>query len=186
MMLFFQQKKKREYKGKMKSNKEPKEPIIVYIVMGIYLLFLCWTILFKLADGFSKIPSMRSINLIPFYYDTLSDTQIHLKEVVYNVFIFIPAGFYLPALRSKKIKEGIIGSFFLSLFFEIMQWIFALGASDITDVITNTMGGLLGACLYVFLGKIFKGKQVLIVSIIGAVLEALLVCLLVILFIVNS
>lgn len=46
----------------------------------------------KLADGFSKIPSMRSINLIPFYYDTLSDTQIHLKEVVYVGAILIGYG----------------------------------------------------------------------------------------------
>ena len=46
-----------------------KEKIFAYIVMGIYLLFLCWLILFKLADSINKIPSMRGINLIPFHYD---------------------------------------------------------------------------------------------------------------------
>ena len=74
----------------------------------------------------------------------------------------------------------------LSLVFEVAQWIFALGASDITDLITNTVGGALGTILYVSLRKLFKGKEVKIVSIIGAVLEILFIGLLVVLFIENK
>ncbi len=159
-----------------------KDKIFVYIVMGIYLFFLCWLILFKLADSIDKIPSRRSINLIPFYYDQLSGSRFHMVEVLYNVIVFVPAGFYFTAFSKKKATWGILLCAILSLVFEVIQWIFALGSSDITDLITNTIGGALGGIMYVVLKKLFKGKEVRIVSIIGAVLEFICISLLVTLF----
>ncbi|MFK4934083.1 VanZ family protein [Lactococcus formosensis] len=38
--------------------------------------------------------------------------------------------------------------FLVSLFVEILQFIFGIGATDITDIITNTSGGLIGLLLY--------------------------------------
>lgn len=38
--------------------------------------------------------------------------------------------------------------FILSLAVEIIQLVFAMGTADTTDVITNTLGGLLGLILY--------------------------------------
>ena len=73
----------------------------------------------------------------------------------------------------------------LSLSFELLQWIFAIGASDITDWITNTVGGILGAEMYFVLEKMFKSRAVLIVSIIGAILEVLFISLIIVLFINN-
>ena len=156
------------------------------IVMGIYLLFLCWLILFKLADSVEKIPSMRAVNLIPFYYDQLAHSSFHLKEVLYNVLAFIPAGFFFTAFGKKKLVSGIAVCALLSLVFESLQWIFALGASDITDLITNTLGGALGAGTYFGLGKLSKGRQVRIVTVIGAVLETGFLVLFLVLMIANS
>lgn len=62
-----------------------KEKAFAYVVMGIYLLFLCWLVLFKLADSIDKIPFMRGINLSPFHYDQLSNTRFHQMEVLYNI-----------------------------------------------------------------------------------------------------
>ncbi len=154
--------------------------------MGIYLLFLCWLILFKFTDSIEKIPSMRAVNLIPFYYDQLAHTSFHLREVLYNVLAFIPAGFYFTAFGKKKIVSGIAASALLSLVFEILQWVFALGASDITDLITNTVGGILGIGVYFGLGKLSGGRQVRIVTVVGAVLEAVFIVLLLILMAVNA
>ena len=64
----------------MNENAKQKNIIFAYIVMGIYLLFLSWLILFKLADSIDKIPSMRSINLIPFHSDQLSGSRFHVNE----------------------------------------------------------------------------------------------------------
>ena len=164
-----------------------KEKIFAYIVMGIYLLFLCWLILFKLADSINKIPSMRGINLIPFHYDhdQIAKSRFHFNEVLYNTIIFIPAGFYFTVMGKKKFLSGIVLSALLSLSFETLQWIFALGASDITDLIMNTVGGAIGAGTYWVSEKLFKGNEVKIISIIGAILETLLVGLLLVLMISN-
>jgi hypothetical protein len=43
-------------------------------------------------------------------------------------------------------KVALICSFSLSV--EVIQFVFAIGVADITDVITNTSGGLLGLALY--------------------------------------
>ena len=163
-----------------------KEKAFAYVVTGIYLLFLCWLILFKLADSIDKIPSMRGINLIPFYYDRLSNTRFHLTEVLYNVLVFVPAGFFFSAFGKGKLAKGIIAGAMLSLCFEILQFIFALGASDITDLITNTAGGAIGAIIFFAMGKIFKGRQLMIACITGAVIEALFIILMIVLIILNN
>ena len=117
-------------------------------------------ILVKEIQNIDKIPSMRGINLIPFHYDQLSNTRFHQMEVLYNILVFVPAGFFFSAFGKRKIISGIIVSAMLSLCFEILQWIFALGASDITDLITNTVGGTFGTFMFFATGKLFKGHQV--------------------------
>ena len=164
----------------MKEQKQ-KGIILTYIVLVVYLVFLCWLILFKLADSPEKIPSMRGINLIPFHYDQLAGSRFQLNEVLYNVFVFVPVGFFFSALGKKKIISGIMYSALLSLCFEVLQWCFSLGASDITDLITNIAGGALGVSIFLVLEKLLKGKEVIVVSIIGAILEVLLICLLILL-----
>ena len=166
----------------MKEQKQ-KGIILTCIVLVVYLVFLCWLILFKLADSPEKIPSMRGINLIPFHYDQLAGSRFQLNEVLYNVFVFVPVGFFFSALGKKKIVSGIMYSALLSLCFEVLQWCFSLGASDITDLITNIAGGALGASIFLVLEKLLKGKEVIVVSIIGAILEVLLICLMIFLII---
>jgi glycopeptide antibiotics resistance protein len=60
----------------------------------------------------------------------------------------------------------------LSISYELIQLIFALGATDITDVITNTFGGFLGMCLYIILGRLRKFDRLTIINAIGLAMEA--------------
>ena len=142
-------------------------------------------ILFKFADSIDRIPSERGINLIPFSFGQLSNTRFQWTDIGYNILAFIPAGFYFSAFGKRKIVSGIFGSLLLSLCFEVLQWIFALGASDITDLMMNTAGGVLGTGLYFILDKILNGKQVKVVSIIGAVFEAMFIALIIVLIVSN-
>lgn len=59
----------------------------------------------------------------------------------------------------------VILSFALSLSFESLQYLLAIGASDITDIITNTLGALIGLSFYALLIKIFSKTKVNIVLI---------------------
>ena len=66
-----------------------KVRILATVVFVIYLLFLCWLVLFKLADSIERIPHMRGINLIPFYFDRIAGSLFHIKDILYNVAVFI-------------------------------------------------------------------------------------------------
>ena len=65
-------------------------------------------------------------------------------DTILNVVLFLPLGFFLPLLYQKynSISNVALTGFF-SLFVEIMQ-MFGRGATDINDLMTNTIGSCLG------------------------------------------
>ena len=51
-------------------------------------------------------------------------------------------------LKIKRITANLLFIFIVSIFVEIIQGLFGIGASDIDDVILNSLGGLLGILGY--------------------------------------
>ena len=130
------------------------------IIFILYVFMLLWLVLFKMALSFDQIlllQSARSVNVIPFYYST-DVGRIHTREVVLNVLAFVPMGVYLQMLTIPS-KKAILYGCASSLALEVCQFVFAIGASDITDMITNTLGTAVGVCLYVVFRKLFSDKQ---------------------------
>ena len=163
-----------------------RSKMISYIVFGAYLFLLTWLVLFKFAFTIEEIPHLRQLNLIPFHYETSVAYITHMKEVIYNILIFVPAGVYFTAfLGKRKWWLGIGASFFVSLTFETVQWIFSIGVSDITDLIMNTTGVLVGVGLYYLLKKIFKEKTNKIILALAAIVTILFVSLIIIILINN-
>ena len=91
----------------------------------------------------------------------------------------------LPHFRSINSERTIFLGFLLSLSLELSQYIFCLGASDITDLITNTTGVLVGVGLYYLLKKIFKEKTNKIILALAAIVTILFISLIVIILINN-
>ena len=128
------------------------------LVLVLYLLALAWLVLFKLSYD---IPSIlenyqtRSLNLIPF----VTFGQTGLSETVSNVVTFIPFGLLL-ALNFKKtaLWKLLIVVFVFSVSVEALQFIFAIGTTDATDVVTNTLGGLVGLSLYRFASRVVRAE----------------------------
>lgn len=81
-----------------------------------------------------------SINIIP-----IIDIINGLKTTVLNIILFIPLGFLLPLIWNnfRSAKSTVLFGFGLSLVIEISQ-IFTYRTTDIDDLITNTVGTLLG------------------------------------------
>ena len=125
-----------------------------------YLVLLVWIILFKLQLSFQDIDRIRTINLLPFHYDDGNNARLHLKEVAYNIAVFVPFGIYLCMLAEK---QKIIYNFLIILAsavgFEMMQYLLAIGSSDVTDILTNASGGLIGIWLYSVLIKITNSRE---------------------------
>ena len=73
--------------------------------------------------------------------------------------LFVPMGLFLPLLYKKynKFKTVVITGILFSVSIELVQ-MFNWGASDINDVMTNTMGACLGYLIYSIISKILPDK----------------------------
>lgn len=145
-------------------------------LFAIYMFFLVWLILFKLDLYGSNISHIRVINLIPFAGTARSGTSIIFREVIYNVIAFIPFGLYLSILAQRwSFFQKLIFCMGISLMFECMQYLVAIGASDITDIIANTFGGLIGILLFALFLRIIKTHTVFVINIVAITTTILVV-----------
>lgn len=145
-------------------------------LLALYLVILIWLVLFKLQYNILSVFNYhhRSLNLIPFAAPSIVNGSF--GEMRDNVIIFIPFGLLLN-VNFKKV--GLLPKFALILVFsltcELIQFIFAIGATDITDVITNTVGGFLGLKLYGLCNKYINNiKLDRVIIIVGSLLLVLL------------
>lgn len=91
---------------------------------------------------------MQSVNMEPYAAPSRLNGEVLYSEMLLNVLIFIPLGIYLEALfRKWPLGLKILLILLVSASFEIFQYLFAMGASDITDVIHNGLGGFIGLLL---------------------------------------
>jgi glycopeptide antibiotics resistance protein len=131
-------------------------------LLALYIAILIWLVLFKFSLHISHVLAHhhRSLNLIPFAAPSIVNGQINYGEMVYNCIFFIPLALLLH-VNFKKV--GFLSKLAFILFFslaaEIIQFIFAIGATDITDVITNTLGGFIGLKLYDVSNKYIISKN---------------------------
>ena len=126
------------------------------ILLFLYIFTLTFLILFKLSLDIPSLVTTRSINLIPFYYD--KETTFHLKEIIENILIFLPLGLLLK-MKDLSHKKIFLLGFILSFTYEFLQYIFSIGVSDITDIIANTIGAILGSLLYSILFHFIHNKS---------------------------
>lgn len=125
----------------------------------IYLLLLTWVILFKLQIPFAPLSNFRSVNWIPFAASVIINGRLHVSEIVENVLVFLPVGIYVGMLKPDwPFVQKVCPAFLLSLCYETFQYVFAIGATDVTDLISNTLGSALGVLLLGLLAKVLQDR----------------------------
>ena len=123
------------------------------VLFIIYLIALYWILLLKLGVRFSYMGDRRA-NLIPF-----SEPLILNSENILNVVIFVPLGIYAAILFERWIfGKKLLFFFLLSLLVEGLQYILRVGAFDVTDIITNTLGGVIGLMIFKAIEKAFNNN----------------------------
>ena len=119
----------------------------------IYIPFLVIVFLFS-ALTVTRDMIFFENNIIPFktilfYLRGLSNSYVSILNILGNLFLFMPLGFFVPQLF-KKINKWyyicIIG-FCFSLCIEVSQLLLLRGIFDIDDVILNLFGCILGYIL---------------------------------------
>ena len=129
-----------------------KDVLFVNTLMYIYLSFVLY---FTLMPIIASIPFVFNhpyvpMNLVPFI-DASAGRGDFLRQIVLNIIMTVPFGFLFPLTRNGAAQFGttVLFCFLMSLGIEILQpLIDGSRASDITDLITNVIGGVLGYILY--------------------------------------
>lgn len=130
-----------------------KDILLVNTLMYVYLSFVLY---FTLMPIITSIPfvlnhSYVPMNLVPFI-DVSAGRGDFLRQVVLNIIMTIPFGFLFPLTqnRTAKFSRTVFFCFLMSLGIEILQpLINDFRSSDVTDLITNVVGGMLGYGFYV-------------------------------------
>ena len=158
-----------------RSNSTNKLTIVLFV---IYLIALFWILLFKLGVQFSYMED-RSVSFIPF-----SDGKIDVGEIILNVVICVPLGIYAGILfKGRTFSTKLFFFVLISSMFELLQFILRVGAFDITDILTNAVGGVIGLMIFKAIERLFKNsvtaqKFINIIATIGTVLMISLLLLL--------
>ena len=144
---------------------------IVYSFI-LYMLITYCLIILPLPSA-EKAQALRGhhlqLNPLNFIFDIIKNTKIDLNHpksfltifnnwgfltTIFNIFMTLPFGFYLRYYFQNNLKQVLIKSFLLSLFFELTQlsglYFIYQGnyrLFDVDDLITNTLGGFLGFLL---------------------------------------
>ncbi|WP_159601073.1 VanZ family protein [Agromyces humi] len=118
--------------------------ILLPVLFAVYLALLTWIVIWKLEIPFVGTGDLRQLKLVPFA-PSACDGASAPSEVVVNVLLFVPFGVYLgllaPAWSWWRSAAALAGA---SLAMEVVQYVLAVGSSDVTDLVTNTAGGLAG------------------------------------------
>ena len=127
------------------------------VLFAVYTALLLWLILFKFSVHIAGVlqSDRRSVNVVPF-----SNASGSAGEMLDNVLVFIPFGLLL-GVNCKRLAfwRKVLVVLVFSVTAETLQYLFAIGASDITDVITNTVGGLVGLVAYELGGRHFRQES---------------------------
>ena len=138
-----------------KWKEKGRDVLLVNTLMYIYLSFVLY---FTLMPIITSLPFIFNhpytpMNLVPFI-DVLNSRGDFVRQVGLNIIMTIPFGFLLPLIKKEntKLLKVAFYTFLLSLSIEILQpLINGCRSSDITDLITNILGGIIGYIMYLIL-----------------------------------
>ena len=154
------------YKKLLKGTKTIKKSQIL-----LYSVSICYVVIVIGATFFSRTPSetyndKMNLNLFSSYVEAYHDigvvllNNVLLRNLILNIMLFIPLGFLIPMYSDKLKKMYIVVPIGLlaTLTIEFTQHFNDYGTFEIDDALNNTIGTLLGYCIFMIFYKI-KEKE---------------------------
>ncbi len=126
----------------------------IYFLAVIYFTFFKYGMLgisFNKSRYLNLVPLIETIKMFTGNFMGLGNS---LYNVVGNILLFVPLGFFIPLLfkNGEDLRKVLMYGFIGSLLVEVIQYFTAINITDIDDIIFNTLGAGLGFVCY----KIFK------------------------------
>ncbi|NLM03978.1 MAG: VanZ family protein [Clostridiales bacterium] len=141
-----------------KWNRKSKKILIINTLMYIYVAMVLFVTLmpFTIPLGGTNNLFMKTANFIPFRDLRLNHSGA-IREAVLNVIMMMPFGVLYPIINKKSLLKTVNMTLVFSLSIECAQllsaWWGGLSSRsfDVTDLITNTFGGLIGFIIFLVL-----------------------------------
>ncbi|MCM3703312.1 VanZ family protein [Paenibacillus macerans] len=154
---------------------------VFYLMFTVYTVFMIKIILFKTIPLSAMLRGnflpFRSLNVIPFrtIMEYFTNEAIEFDRVLSNIggniAIFIPLGMFAAFMAERKpLRLQVLWLLVISFSLEVIQFILALGSSDIDDILLNVAGGIIGIGLVVRLRKMTRSGNALLRAMVGAYL----------------
>ena len=115
------------------------------ILLFLYLAFIAYMTIMDRETGIGAVTWNIPLNYYLFFIN---------RSILANIWLFIPFGAILYKL--SHIWEIIAFPILLSLLIETSQLVFDIGAFEISDLVTNSLGGIIGVIICYLLEPIAK------------------------------
>lgn len=132
------------------KNKFPKLPKSTEKLIGVVIL-TCNLLLIPFLTLFPFIFYFPDNFSVEYIHQNFQQNESYLEDFLVNIIFFMPFGFSLTYLlpRQKLSPIGtlivvILASFSLSFTVEVLQAFIPARASTLTDILTNSLGGIFG------------------------------------------
>ena len=129
----------------------------------IFYIYFVGVLYFTLMPIITSLPFIfnhgyKSMNMILFD-DFINKRGDYLLQIILNIILFVPFGVLYPLMKRKKnmFLRTMFCSFVFSLSIEVLQPLINSRSSDITDLITNVFGALIGYVFYMII-RVFVKK----------------------------
>ncbi|MGF6989630.1 glycopeptide antibiotics resistance protein [Lachnospiraceae bacterium PM6-15] len=139
------------------SRKKPRYPVAKFVKLALFVIYISLVVAVTGVGTiydfgkFGEIIRLEEVQLIPF-------TSIGYLTYTLNIFMFVPLGFLLPFIwRNMDFLKVLLTGFSFSLFIELSQ-LLNRRVTDIDDLIANTLGCIIGYCIYTLFYKLFRRK----------------------------
>ena len=119
--------------------------VLALLLMEYLFLIYCSTVIFRKTNGTSKYKPTSLEN----YKEAIVSSSHIAPEMLMNVLVFIPLGMLIcGVLKGRNWLLSLMIGCGVSVSIEVLQFVFKRGFTEVVDVFHNTLGCLLGICIY--------------------------------------
>ena len=133
---------------------------MTYICVLVYFLFFSEMMGRSVGNDYQlNLVLFREIRRFYTKRQVLGDSVVWMN-IAGNIAAFVPFGIFVMPVSNRRINflETVIITFNVSLCVEIIQLVTKVGSFDVDDLLLNTIGGLMGAGIYVVYAMIERKR----------------------------
>lgn len=133
---------------------------MTYICVLVYFLFFSEMMGRSVGNDYQlNLVLFREIRRFYTKRQVLGNSVVWMN-IAGNIAAFVPFGIFVMPVSNRRINflETVIITFNVSLCVEIIQLVTKVGSFDVDDLLLNTIGGLIGAGIYVVYAMIERKR----------------------------